>query len=62
MSEDKITCKATVKEQWDNASNKQQKVHHLQTEATFEMVSSIYDWIEIQKAKHAELEENKKGP
>lgn len=62
MSEDKITCEATVKEQWDNASNKQEKVHHLQTEATFEMVSSIYDWIKSEKAKLAELGENKNEP
>lgn len=55
MSEDKITSEATVKGQWDNASNKQKKVHHLQTEATFEMVSSIYDWMKSEKAKLAEL-------
>lgn len=55
MSEDKTTSDAAVKEQWDNASNKQKKVHHLQTEATFEMVSSIYDWMILEKKKFKEL-------
>ena len=55
MSKDTTTSDAAVKEQWDNASNKQKKVHHLQTEATFEMVSSIYDWMKSEKAKLSEL-------
>lgn len=59
MSKDTTTLDATLKEQLDNASSKQKKVHHLQTEAIFEMVIEIYDWIKLEKAKRAELGGNK---
>lgn len=55
MSKDTTTSDAALKEQWDNASKKQEKVHHLQTEATYEMVGTIYDWIQSEKAKLKEL-------